>query len=144
MKGKILAVLLWSGLMGCASVNDLDPGLEALMGYDKAEAFRIFGVANEINKSKDGLELVWSVDKVEKFWRVRNETRESRGGSSSMQYTVPVYEDVEIPKRCYIRLTADAGGKLVKWERDGNREGCKPYVELLSRYPPISVKGTNP
>jgi hypothetical protein len=131
MKRAILVFFGLLGLSGCATVDRMDEGLNALLGQDAETAVQILDKPTEKRTSANYTVYFWIVDRTETYTRPLPKAVDSRTSQHNVNY---YNEVVAVDYGCDIQLFADRTGRLIKWERDGNTRGCQDYIRIRSKY----------
>lgn len=115
--------MVWTLLVlgGCASVSDLDPGLNSLVGQDLGKAVDALGLPDD-EQTIAGRRIV--------TWRTTYKGTTTNAKLKRMPGDGP---PVAIPyeNSCTIRASVSDKNVIEKWETAGHSGVCQKYVERL-------------
>jgi len=129
----ILFILSLFILPACATLEEMDEGLNALIGQDYHTAFNILGYPSDVEKFDDTTLYIWtnnSADPVslpqKSFNRGDANDKFYKGSSTSNKHN--------LPHQCTVQLAVAPDGKIIRYHTRGALAACRIYLAQLNAY----------
>jgi len=116
-----------------ATLEEMDEGLNALIGQDYHTAFNILGYPSDVKKFDDTTLYIWnnnSADPVsvpqKSFNRGDANDKFYKGRSTSNKHN--------LPHQCTVQLAVAPDGKIIRYHTRGILAACRIYLAQLNAY----------
>jgi len=127
-------VLATAFIVGCVSFGQFEGDLNTLVGRNESEAFAAFGYPS--GKQQFGSDVVYTWDRSQNVPMFIPQTATTTGhvGTTPIYGTTTSSQVVPMSFYCTVKVVAGSDGVIKTWDYDGNRGGCKRYIERLNSY----------
>ncbi|MCR9888042.1 hypothetical protein NB550_12200 [Vibrio parahaemolyticus] len=121
-------------LAGCATFNQLEQGLNNMMGEHESIAFNVLGYPDSAQQFGSDTVYYWAVNKSGTVFVPQTSTTYGSVGDVSFYGKTTYNQAVPVNYSCLIKLVSDSSGYLKSWEYDGNYGGCSNYINRVDAY----------
>ena len=136
---KTISTISLIALAGCTSMDIMRPAMESLEGKPVQAAFSALGFPDQEQTIAGQKVYVWMRNYSGSYTIPTTSTSTTYVGTTPINTTTYGTSTQSYNANCKIRVMADASGKIVNWDAEGNEYGCSPYAERLR--PLVPKKG---
>ena len=128
-----LIALLFIQLLGCATFQDMESGLNHMMNRPIETAFQVLGYPSSKQDFGSATVYYWHYSSSGTLIVPQSSHTYGNVGSTSFYSQTTYNQAVPVNYSCQIKISTNQG-IMNSWEYSGNLDGCRGYIERLKSY----------
>lgn len=121
-------------LASCTTFDQLEVGLQSLMGKHVQTAFSVLGHPNTKQNFIGDDVYTWYLSQSGSIAIPQTSTTTGYVGNTPIYGSTTYMQQIPINYSCTIKLVTNSEGILNSWEYNGNIGGCMKYINRLKEY----------